>query len=399
MRIAVAHPCMGRGGSEARAMQALHGLTADGDTVDLLTAGTPDLHELNTACGTAVDPTALRIRQAPLLPGLGRVNHAAAIQGARHQRWCRRVAREYDLLISAYNLCDFGAPAIQFIADFAWDAELRAQYEAVPRHGARLIHRATPLRSAYLGLAHRISRPSGRNLFGGADRIIANSRWTANILSSKYGVECEVIYPPVEEPDPGPPWEQREQGFVCLGRIAHEKRIERIIEILSRVRELGHDIHLHLIGPIGNDPYGRMIRRLVNQHRDWVIPEGRKVGSEKTRLLHRHRYGISACGVEAFGIAVAEQVKAGCVPFVPNSGGQTEITDHPALQYEDPEDAVQKIDAVLRQDALQHRLLEHLGSQGQRFSAARFVDELRDVVARFRNESTPRNRPERTVAH
>jgi glycosyltransferase involved in cell wall biosynthesis len=129
-----------------------------------------------------------------------------------------------------------------------------------------------------------------------------------------------------------------------------------------------------------------MIRRLVNQHRDWVIPEGRKVGSEKTRLLHRHRYGISACGVEAFGIAVAEQVKAGCIPFVPDSGGQTEIVGDPALCYADPDDAVAKIDAVLRDEAKQHALREHLRRQAEQFSAERFMQEFRGVVERFQQQ-------------
>jgi len=368
------------------ALQAL----ADEGALDMLTAGEPNLAEMNAAYGTVVDPQRVRIRQAPrvrgAVPGSGRVNDGAAFRGARFQRFCRHVADEYDVLISAYNLCDFGKPAIHFIADFCWDAELRARYDAVPTDGARLIHRETPLRKAYLALARQLREPSGRDLFAGEDMIVANSKWTAGILKDKYGVDCEVVYPPVAGEFPDVPWDQREHGFVCLGRVAHEKRIENVIEIVRRVRQLGHAVNLHLIGPIGRDPYGRMIRSLIEKHREWVIPEGRRVGPEKMWLLSQHRYAISACRVEAFGIAVAEQVKAGCIPFVPDSGGQTEITDHPALQYEDPEDAVQKIDAVLRDEAKQHALREHLRRQAEQFSAERFMQEFRGVVERFQEQ-------------
>jgi len=385
-KIALAHVCMGRGGSEAAAMWGLQALTRD-RPVDLLTAGEPDLAEMNAAYGTAVDAQRVRIRQAPPIaepvPGSRRINAGAALRAGRFQRFCRSAADEYDVLISAYNLCDFGMPAIHFIGDFCWDAELRASYDAVPSDAARLIHRETPLRKAYLALAKQLRKPSGRDLFAGEDTIVANSKWTAGVLKDKYGVECEVVYPPVPGEFPDVPWDEREHGFVCLGRVAHEKRIENVIEIVRRVRQLGHAVHLHLIGPIGDDPYGRKVRTLVEQHRDWIVPDGQRFGAEKAELLSRHRFAIHGRPGEAFGIAVAEQLKAGCIPFVPDSGGQTEIVDHDALCYGDPDDAVARIDGVLRDEARQHTLREHLGPRAEQFSAARFMREFWNVVERF----------------
>ena len=84
-------------------------------------------------------------------------------------------------------------------------------------------------------------------------------------------------------------------------------------------------------------------------------------------------------------------VKAGCIVFVPNGGGQTEIVNHPALIYEDDDDAVRKIETVLANANLQETLRERLSQGVQRFSAERFTEAIRDIVFGFlREEQTVR---------
>jgi glycosyltransferase involved in cell wall biosynthesis len=83
---------------------------------------------------------------------------------------------------------------------------------------------------------------------------------------------------------------------------------------------------------------------------------------------------------------VAEMVKGGCIVFVPNGGGQTEIVNHPALIYEDDDDAVRKIETVLAGAALQESLREHLSQAAQRFSIENFKTVILHVVGRFLRE-------------
>jgi glycosyltransferase involved in cell wall biosynthesis len=192
-----------------------------------------------------------------------------------------------------------------------------------------------------------------------------------------------VLYPPVVFNSPIVDWQDREIGFVCVGRISYEKRIEQIIEIISRLRQLGHDVHLHIVGAIDESPYGMMIRSLCHTNRQWIIAEGEKCGAEKEELLARHRFGIHARPHEAFGIAVAEMVKAGCIPFVPDGGGQIEIAQRPALCYRNIEHAVTQIDTVLRDARLQQNLCEHVRTQSARFSTELFMSEFRGIVERF----------------
>jgi len=106
------------------------------------------------------------------------------------------------------------------------------------------------------------------------------------------------------------------------------------------------------------------------------------MGQRKKELLTHHRYGIHACH-DAFGIAVAEMVDAGCIVFVPEGGGQVEIVNHPELIFADDADAVDKILAVLASEAKQESLRTHLVDMSQRFSATTFMGIMRRTVADF----------------
>ena len=107
---------------------------------------------------------------------------------------------------------------------------------------------------------------------------------------------------------------------------------------------------------------------------------GKRFGLDKANILSRHLFGIQARLAEPFGISVAEMIKAGCITFVPNEGGQAEITDHPLLMYGSVDEAVDKIDTVLRKPKLQNELRDHLEIQGARLSANAFMNGIKAAV-------------------
>lgn len=382
IKIGIGHPWLGRGGSEARVMWGIEALKDDYD-LSLITSGDVNLDQLNQFYGTSLEPDEFRIRQAPIPFFLKRMAGGDMLRGAFYQRYCRKIATEYDILISTYNLCDFGVPAIHCIADFSWNQEIRKNLDPPPQGARGLFHRNSLLRKTYLSLARVVSVRSGRNLFAGEDLILANSRWSARIISEKYGTDIDVLYPPVSDNFPKVLPQNREMGFVYIGRIFPEKRIEKIIDILKRVRKCGYNIHLHIIGEADETTYGRFLENICQTERDWVVMEGRLFGEEKVKLLCQHSFGINARRGEAFGISVAEMVKAGCITFVPNEGGQVEIVNHSSLAYSSIEDAVEKIDAVLRQPGLQVELRGHLARQGEKFTISGFMNGLRDTVEKF----------------
>ena len=398
MRVIIGHPCLGRGGSEARVMWLIEALKSESD-VTVVTTGGWDLAALNAYYGTHVAPEEAKVRVAPV-PWFARNMSAAALRGACYQRFAREIAGEYDVRISTYNLTDWGLPAVHFIADFSWHRGIR---ESIHPPSPGFIYRDSLLRRAYLGIAAARERLSGRDVLRD-DLVIANSRWTADQLRQACGADCgAVVYPPVWAEFPKVPWDAKEESFVMIGRIAPEKQVERAIAILEAVRKLGHAVRFRLCGQVGEDLYGRRIAKLCQDRADWIIPEGRVSGTKKAQLLAGCRYGIQTCGAESFGISVAEMVKAGAIVFAPNDGGQTEVLAHPDLLFTGVDDAAEKICAVLSSEERQGALRIHLAQRSEMFGAGMFMEAARAQITKMRSSSgsvqIPRSRPKIVIGH
>lgn len=378
--VAIVHPRMGRGGSEAVVMWAAEALKHDFD-VSVITSNTIDLASFNSFYGTTVGEHEVAFRKVPMPRTLSKLRCGAAIRGAFFQRGICQIAHEYDVLFSAYNFCDCGLPAIHFL-DLSWDEELRNHLVPQPTGFEGVFHRIAFVRAAYLWLVRRIARHTGRNLFGNGDLLLANSNWVASVIERRHGFKCDFLYPPVPGACADKPFGDRNDEFVCLGRISEEKRIERIISILSKVRARGYNNRLRIIGGFGANIYSHAIKLLVRDL-PWVVLEGAISDRRKLEILGASRYGIHGAEGEAFGIAVAEMVRAGCITFACVTGGPAEILDHPALLYHDEDDAAEKIIAVLNNDSLREDLSLHLRRQGAKFSAENFMAGLHNAVERF----------------
>jgi glycosyltransferase involved in cell wall biosynthesis len=380
-RVAVVHPhLVAGGGSEACALWTLQALQ-DESRLTLVTMGRPDLEALNRKYGTTVDANKIEGRFLRLPPGTRK--RFDALRGFPLSRYCRRHARDFDVMISAYNVMDFGVAGIQRIADFSFDDALRRELHPGNGGAGGGFHKASLMRSLYLGLARALAGSSGdgwkRNL------TVANSEWTRDLLRERFGVASDIVYPPVAGGFPAVPWNEREDGFVVIGRLVPEKGVLRVIEILSDVRR-EKPVHLHIVGRRERTAYAREVEALCRRNRDWVHLEGEKYGPEKAEFLARHKYGMSGCRNEAFGIAVAEMVKAGSLVWVPDGGGQKEIVAHPGLVYSGRDHAVSLILAALGEPAAEAALRYHLEARADLFSSGRFAEEMRAIVRGFLSE-------------
>ncbi len=287
-------------------------------------------------------------------------------------RQCKRRKEEFDVLITANNEADFGRRGIQYV-HYPWMARPRPPQDLRWYHGSRFFVQA------YYAFCRRLSDYS----LAGMKRnvTLVNSDWVGARVREILGIEAEVLHPPAAGTFPDVPWEERRNGFVCIGRISPEKRLDRLIEVIAAVRARQHEVHLHIIGSADDDSYSDRIRQLVQQNRDWAFLHEDVSRPELVRIVSTHRYGIHGMVDEHFGMAVAEMVRGGCVVFVPNSGGAVEIVgDEPRLRYDDPDDAVEKICAVLDNADRQKELRKSLVSQGEQFSAEHFVQRIREVV-------------------
>ena len=379
-RAAVLHPDL-RGGAGSEGVAAwLARALRDTARVTLVSMGPIDLPKLDGLYGTdlagsGVGTVSLRVPPGPA----GRFD---ALRAYRLGRWAKDHGAEWDILFSAYNVMDFGRPGVQLLADVSFDDGLRRSLHPSAAGVKRLLYAKSPLRSLYLGLGRALagqSRPGWRR-----NLTYASSAWLRDVFERRFGFPCSVLYPPVVVAAAAAvPWEERENGFVVLARLAPEKGVERAISVLDEVRRSAPSVHLHILGRADDRVTTEAVRRLCRERAGWASYEGCVDGKARDALLARHRYGLSGCRHEAFGIGVAEMVKAGMIVWVPGAGGQVEVVGDGDLAYEDERDAARKIVPVLGDAARQADLRRRLEARGALFSTDRFITEVRGIVSGF----------------
>jgi len=376
-----------KGGGEAVAMCLLEALQDDHD-LTLLTLTEPDLDGLNAYYDTDVDVDAVTVRRAGrLAPALNRSFGARyyVLQNALLARYARRHAHEFDLLVSTINELGLPAGSIEFVHfPFDWSVNLTNRGD--------IFHPTIHDGSLYERLCKLVAGVSQTDLE--ANTIFANSDWTADCFRAAYGIQPEVLYPPIDTAEfTDRPWARRENGFVCIGRLEGSKRIVEIIGIIDALRERGQDVHLHVVGPTYEERYGARLETLAAT-RPHVELEGELPRSALVDLICNHRYGIHGKEHEHFGMAVAELAAGRAIPFVPATGGQRAIVrEDERLLYDTPKEAVKKIDTVLSDRALQRELRAVPGEIERRFGRDRFKARIRTAVANAIGRPVPRPKP------
>jgi glycosyltransferase involved in cell wall biosynthesis len=384
-RIAVVHPQLRvGGGSEACALWAVEALRDEYD-VSLISGSSVELSAFNDFYHTALEPnqvSLITVRPPALLrnPDL-----LSALRSYRISKYCKRVSSDFDVMFSAYSAMDFGRRGIQYILDPHFNESLLRLLNPSASKINRWFYSDSPLRKSYIKLGHWLAgySPEGmkKNL------TLVDSNWTGAFTKNYYGLETVTVYPPVLTEYPSVPWEKKEDGFICMGRIVPEKQIERAVEIVGSLRDAFPNLHLHIVGRIGDVAYAGNLKKLALNNSHWLYFEGDVSLSKKTELLSQHKYGIHGKENEPFGIVIAEMISAGCIVWVPNGGGQVEIVDHPSLIYFSPEDGRLKIERVLKDATLRELLRRHLEGRAGEFSVKKYKIEIKEIVERFLSDS------------
>ena len=303
---------------------------------------------------------------------------AALIRSALLMRYTRRVSPHFEVIVGVHNEADYGRRGIQYVH---YPTYLRPR----PQVDLRWYHRPEPLLRAYYALADQLAGFSLERMK--SNLTLANSNWTARQIERSLGITAQTLYPPVVDSAPPRPWEERQPGFLAIGRISPEKEYERIMGILARVRVSDHNLTLTIIGTADRHVAGyySRLRAEAASLGSWIEFREDAARHEVAALMASHRYGIHGMREEHFGMAPAEMVRSGMIVWVPNGGGQVEIVgDEPALTFESDDDAVDSIAQVLSSAEEQQRLREHLAARGQLFGTTRFVAEVQAIVSAFR---------------
>jgi len=370
------------GGAPGVAAWILQALRQD-YAVTLLSSEPVDFSLLDRYFGTSLAGSGLQVRtMSPGVRGfLGLDPDPGSIQKHAYlMRLCKRIRHQYDLVVGADNEGDFGPPAIQYL------------------HYPYLAHAYPRVRpSCDLPLGQKLAclskgeiRPwmlVGDYSFDRmkANHTLVNSDWTGRWVKRVYGIDSTTVHPPAPGIFPQIAWGEREDGFVMMGRLDRAKRFDWCLKVLSIVRGRFPQVRLHIMGSSYREARDFLVfmRALAQANSCWVKLHEDLSRVELAELTAHQRYGMHAFTNEHFGMAVAEMVRAGCIPFVHNSGGPPEIVGHDSrLIYESEEEAAQKIMQALGDPAAQEDIRQRLALRKDLYSVETFMRAIRAEVGR-----------------
>lgn len=276
--------------------------------------------------------------------------------------------RGYDLVISsesgpakgvippasAVHLCYCHSP-MRYLWNMFHDYRARS---------GRLTRLVMPPLSHYLRMWDAVSA-------GRVDRFIANSATVAGRIRRYYGREADVVWPPVEVESFAPvPIDQRGDYMLMVGELVRYKRPDLAVAAFNRMQRK--------LVVIGGGEMLDEIRRLAG-------PTVTVLGPRPFDDLRHHYARCRALifpGEEDFGIVPVEAMASGRPVIAYGRGGATE-TVIPGLSGrlfdEQSADAiVAAVEAFRDSDFDPAAIVRHAG----RFSRARFVTEMTELIAR-----------------
>lgn len=191
--------------------------------------------------------------------------------------------------------------------------------------------------------------------------LLSNSKFTHDLIKSKYNKDSTIFYPPVNLNEFSPI--EKENSVVTIGRFSKEKNLEFGLNVMKDINSAYYIIgntktktnlmYYKKLQSIIHDTYLNKNMNLLKN-----IERKKLVNFLNTSKLYFH------CSSETFGITVVESIAAGCIPIVPNNSAHVETVPFAELRYtpNDVLDAKTKLKNALdgKYDQLQKTLIKKI---------------------------------------
>ncbi len=217
------------------------------------------------------------------------------------------------------------------------------------------------------------------------------SRFSQIWASRRWGVDCEVIHPPVKTHlGTG----IKEDVILSVGRFTVTGHSKKQLEMMTAFKDLqrsaSRDWEYFSIGGLSDSKedvaYFRSVDRLAENSRAHVLAnlERSLLASlhEKAKVFwHASGYGEDDGRPELsehFGIATVEAMSAGCVPVVINKGGQPEIVEHEVsgFLWNSLDELKEYTKLLMRDEELRRRMEKVACARAGAFSRENFVNRF-----------------------
>lgn len=228
-----------------------------------------------------------------------------------------------------------------------------------------------------------------------ANRVIAVSHLTRNVLCDRYGMDpsrCEVVYNGVEqtirngeerhEPiEPTAGIASDEKVVLFLGRVTMQKGPEYFVAAAKRVLEHMDNVKFVIAG--AGDQIDRTIRQAtaagIGRH---VTFTGFLHGDEVAQAYERADVFVMPSVSEPFGIAPLEAVAHDVPVIISKQSGVSEVLTHALkVDFWDIDDIADKILGVLRHPPLGQTMRKHADLQVRQLTWAGAAERCGQVYA------------------
>ncbi len=216
-----------------------------------------------------------------------------------------------------------------------------------------------------------------RELIGSPRYVLANSSWTASKVREVYGINAEVLYPPVDVDYFRYDGRVKEKIIVTISRITYEKKLHILPQIALKLPQY----EWYLVGSVGRAGRGVLDKLERGKPKNLHILTNLSRNELRELLLSASFY-IHPPFAEHFGIAVAEAAAAGVIPIVYKDGGAwTDIVApiSPELGYGEPEE-IPTIIRKLENSRDVGELRERTVMRANQFTTQRFREEFMKIV-------------------
>lgn len=245
---------------------------------------------------------------------------------------------------------------------YAW-YEQRAGVQQAPRLVRPLVRRSL----------EQIRRWDHRQAQRGT-RYVAISRLSQERMRRYWGVEAEVVHPPVELDRfaPGVPGDH----VLFVGELVRHKQVEVALEAARRAR-----VPIRVVGG------GQDEARLRVKYADSAEFLGR-VGDEELATLYASSRALIVPSLEEFGITAVEAQASGRPVVAADGGGTRETVTEGETGFFFPMGDVVALGRVLASSALDELAPADMVRSAQRFSVAAFGEGMREQASQAQASSS-----------
>lgn len=225
--------------------------------------------------------------------------------------------------------------------------------------------------------------------------IVCNSRYTKKYIDKEYGVNSQIIYPPVEIDKFKA--ETKDNLIVSVGRFSKyyiNKKQKELTFFFKKNKTQLNGWRLSLIGGLleQDRSYFDQLSKLtedvsnINLFPNESFMNLKKHYGRAKIYWHAAGFGvnekINPAGMEHFGISTVEAMASGCVPVVFNGGGQKEIINHGlnGFLWQTEKELIDYTVLLIKDSNLREKMAAAAVKKSQNFSKEIFLRRFDEII-------------------